>query len=83
VGGGEAQAPFSSTESSFGDYVGVQHFVVVGIPFSLSTRAFAGKTAFVAGCGDREEPYKALPLADRTPDQVASSETHCGCPLKA
>ncbi|OSX73925.1 hypothetical protein BU14_0319s0013 [Porphyra umbilicalis] len=40
-------------------------------------------TAYVAGCGDRDEPYKLLPQADRTPAQVANGEAHCGCPLKA
>jgi len=70
-------------ERSIGDNVGVQHFVVVGISFSLSTRDFARNAAFVAGCGDRDEVYKAFPLADRTPDPVASGETHCGCQLKA
>jgi len=51
--------------------------------FALSTRDFAGKTAYVAGCGDRDDPYKSLPLADRTPAQVANGEAHCGCTLKA
>jgi len=55
----------------------------LGYIFAFSTRDFAGKTPYVAGCGDRDEPYKALPLADRTPAQVANGETHCGCPLKS
>ena len=51
--------------------------------YAFSTRDFSGKTAYVAGCGDRDEPYKLLPQADRTPAQVANGEAHCGCPLKA
>jgi len=54
-----------------------------GYFFSFSTHDFAGKTAYVAGCGDHDEPYKSVPLDDRTPAQVANGETHFGCPLKA
>jgi len=50
--------------------------------FSFSTRDFAGKTPYVAGCGDRDEPHKAILLADRTAAQDAVGETHCGSPLK-
>jgi len=55
----------------------------LGYFFAFSTRDFSGKTAYVAGCGDRDEPYKLVPLADRMPAQVANGETRCGCPLKA
>jgi len=55
----------------------------LGYFFAFSTRDCAGKTAYVAGCGDRDEPYKSVRLADRTPAQVANGEAHCGCPLKS
>jgi len=55
----------------------------LGYFISFCTRDFARKTSYVAGCGERDEQYKALPLAVRTPAQVASGETHCGCPLKS
>jgi len=55
----------------------------LGYFLSFSTRDFARKTSYVAGCGERDEQYKALPLAVRTTAQVASGETHCGCPLKS
>jgi len=55
----------------------------LGYFFAFSTRDFAGKTGYVAGCGDRDEPYKSVPLANRMPAPVANGEAHCGCPLKA
>jgi len=48
----------------------------LGFFFCFSAHDFAGKTSYVASCGDSDEPYKALQLADRTPDQVANGEMH-------
>ena len=66
-----AMVPVRNIASSLGFFV------------AFSTRDFSGKTAYVAGCGDHDEPYTSVPLSDRTPAQVAYGETHCGCPLKA